>query len=58
MSWHRLSRLPSTARERLAGVMAAAGSLPDQAAAALLVAARRAFTSGLHAGSPTRRTRS
>jgi hypothetical protein len=58
MSWHRLSRLPSTARESLAVVMAAVGSLPDPVAAALLAAARHVFTSGLPAGSPTRRTRS
>lgn len=39
----------AAARDSLACATAAAGSLPDQLAEALLAVAREAFTSGLHA---------
>jgi hypothetical protein len=52
MSWHRLIRLPSTARESLVGAMAAAGSLPDQAATALLAAAVTSSPAGCTPGRP------
>jgi DHA2 family multidrug resistance protein-like MFS transporter len=46
------SELPATAahaaRESLTGAMTAAGELPDHLSAAVLAAARDAFSSGLH----------